>query len=99
MHRLLVVLLFLSGILGMQTSPTYAACVGEVCALNNCTGTVNVCPLAPMCDGTFNICPGASSCNGSVDVCNVDAISCAVTGGDVYVLGQHFWDCPPYGIR
>jgi hypothetical protein len=47
-------------------------CAGSVlCALNGCTGTVNVCPSADSCSGFVSVCPFTHprDCHSSIDVC------------------------------
>ena len=52
--------------------PAHAICAGSLlCAVDGCTGTVNVCPTARQCSGGVSVCPTAHprDCHSSVDVC------------------------------
>lgn len=74
------------GALGNPGSANAVCGASVICAINDCTGTVNVCPTADYCRGFVNVCPGADrgDCDGNVDVCDVTpTIACPYALRDI----------------
>ena len=72
MRRILAAAAIAAASFGGFGGTANAVCAGTVlCAVDGCTGLVNVCPTADECRGTVNVCVTADDCYGGVNVCGI----------------------------